>query len=193
MSAALHIELPDFLARANAEPCVLPAPAARMGFVLELVRANIATGGGPFAAAVFERDSGRLVAAGANRVVASCCSAAHAEVLALSLAQARLGSHDLGAAGLPACELVTSAEPCAMCLGAVIWSGVRSLVCAARGTDVVALGFDEGPRPADWIGELGARGIAVTTDLLRDAACALLRDYRASGGPIYNARGGGRQ
>jgi tRNA(Arg) A34 adenosine deaminase TadA len=193
MDAALHIELPEFLVRANAEACVLPAPDARMHFVLELVRANIATGGGPFAAAVFERDSGRLVAAGANRVVASCCSAAHAEVLALSLAQARLGNHDLGAAGLPACELVTSAEPCAMCLGAVIWSGVRSLACAARGMDVVALGFDEGPRPADWIGELGARGIAVTTDLLRDEACALLRDYRASGGPIYNARGGGRQ
>jgi tRNA(Arg) A34 adenosine deaminase TadA len=193
MSAALHIELPEFLARANAEPCVLPVPEARMRFVLELVRANIATGGGPFAAAVFERDSGQLVAAGANRVVASCCSAAHAEVLALSLAQARLGSHDLGAAGLPACELVTSAEPCAMCLGAVIWSGVRGLSCAARGSDVVALGFDEGPRPADWIGELRERGIAVTTDLLRDAACALLRDYRASGGPIYHARGGGRQ
>jgi tRNA(Arg) A34 adenosine deaminase TadA len=192
MNAALHIELPDFLVRANAENLVLPDATARMGFVLELVRANIATGGGPFAAAVFERDSGRLLAAGANRVVASCCSAAHAEVLALSLAQARLGSHDLGAAGLPACELVTSAEPCAMCLGAVIWSGVRGLVCAARGTDVVAQGFDEGPRPADWIGELQGRGIAVTTDLLRDTACALLRDYRASGGPIYNARGGGR-
>jgi tRNA(Arg) A34 adenosine deaminase TadA len=192
MNSALHIELPEFLARANAEPRVIADAAARMGFVLDLVRANIATGGGPFAAAVFERDSGRLVAAGANRVVASCCSAAHAEVLALSLAQARLGSHDLGGAGLPACELVTSAEPCAMCLGAVIWSGVRSLVCAARGTDVMALGFDEGPRPADWGGELRERGIAVATDLMRNEACALLRDYRASGGPIYNARGGGR-
>lgn len=188
MNAALHIELPDFLARANAEAKVLAAPEARMDFVLELVRANVAAGGGPFAAAVFERAGGRLVAAGANRVVASRCSSAHAEVLALSLAQARLGSHDLGAAGLPACELVASAEPCAMCLGAVIWSGVRGLACGARGTDVVALGFDEGPRPADWIGELRARGIAVTTDLRRDAACALLRDYRAAGGPIYNAR-----
>jgi tRNA(Arg) A34 adenosine deaminase TadA len=190
MDAALHIDLPEFLARANATPCVLPDVAARMRFVLALVRDNIAAGGGPFAAAVFERDSGRLLAAGSNRVVASHCSAAHAEVLALSLAQARVGNHDLGASGLPACELVTSAEPCAMCLGAVLWSGVRGLVCGAQAADVRALGFDEGPRAADWIGELQARGIAVTTGLLRASACALLCDYANGGGPIYNARAG---
>jgi tRNA(Arg) A34 adenosine deaminase TadA len=159
-----------------------------MGFVLELARDNVAAGGGPFAAAVFEQESGRLLAAGANRVVANHCSSAHAEIVALSLAQARLGNHDLGAAGLPACELVTSAEPCLMCLGAVLWSGVRRLVCAARGEDVVALGFDEGPRPANWIAEIEVRGIAVTTDVMREGACAILRAYRDNGGPIYNSR-----
>jgi tRNA(Arg) A34 adenosine deaminase TadA len=192
MSTALCIDLPEFLARANAEPRVVADAAARMAYVLELARANIATGGGPFAAAVFERDSGRLLGAGANRVVAAACSSAHAEIIALSLAQARLGSHDLGAPGLPACELVTSAEPCAMCLGATLWSGVRHLVCAASGEDVVALGFDEGPRPADWRAELHRRGIGLTLGVMREAACAILRDYHAGGGPIYNARGGGR-
>lgn len=190
MNAALHIELPDFLAHANATALALPDAAARMRFVLDLARANVAAGGGPFAAAVFERASGQLVAAGANRVVASHCSAAHAELLALALAQARLGNHDLGAAGLPACELVASAEPCAMCFGAVLWSGVRGLVCAATGADVRALGFDEGPLPPDWPAELHARGIAVTTGVLRAEAGALLRAYRDAGGPIYNPRGG---
>lgn len=190
MNSASHVELPDFLARANAAPRVLAATQARMRFVLELARENVAAGGGPFAAAVFEREGGRLLAAGANRVVASHCSSAHAEILALSLAQARLGSHDLGASGLPACELVTSAEPCMMCLGAAIWSGVRHLVCAARGEDVGALGFDEGPRPGNWIDELQERGISVATDLLRDEACAILRSYHKAGGPIYNARQG---
>lgn len=192
MDRALHIELPDFLARANAASPVIADPGARMAYVLALVRDNIEQGGGPFAAAVFERDSGRLVSAGANRVVDSRCSAAHAEVLALSLAQARLRTHDLGSAGLPAFELVASAEPCTMCLGAVLWSGVRGLVCAARCEDVVALGFDEGVRLPDWIGELQRRGIAVKTDRLRDEARALLEAYRAAGGPIYNARRGGR-
>jgi tRNA(Arg) A34 adenosine deaminase TadA len=193
MADALYIDLPEFLVRANAEALVIPDTIARMAYVLGLVRTNIATGGGPFAAAVFERDSGRLLAAGANRVVEGRCSAAHAEVLALSLAQARLGNHDLGAAGLPSCQLVASAEPCMMCLGAVIWSGVRSLVCAARTEDVVAIGFDEGARTKGWIAELQTRGIAVTIDLLRDESQALLVEYRASGGTIYNARGADRR
>ncbi|MCE7917239.1 nucleoside deaminase [Nitrosomonas europaea] len=190
MNDALHIGLPPFLVQANNEPRVLAAPEARMGYVLELVRANIAADGGPFAAAVFERDSGLLIAAGTNRVVPGRCSAAHAEILALSLAQAKLDTHDLSADGLPACELVTSAEPCVMCFGAVIWSGARSLVCAARSDDVEAIGFDEGPRPENWMGGLEARGITVTTGLLRDAACALLREYNACNGVIYNARCG---
>ncbi len=159
-------------------------------YVLDLMQTNIATDGGPFAAAVFERESGLLIAAGANRVVASHCSTAHAEILALSLAQAKLNNHDLGADGLPAYELVTSAEPCVMCFGAVIWSGVRNLICAARGADVEAIGFDEGPRPENWIDELETRGITVTTDLLRDDACKLLQNYRACNGIIYNARCG---
>lgn len=190
METALHIELPGFLARANAQPLVLPLAEDRMRFVLGLARENVAADGGPFAAAVFERDSGRLLAAGANRVVASGYSCAHAEVLALSLAQRRLGHYDLGRPGFPACEILSSAEPCLMCLGAVLWSGVRHLGYGARGEDVVALGFDEGPKPADWAGELARRGIAVSPDLLRDEACAVLRDYRAAGGTIYNPRGG---
>ncbi|MCC6916541.1 nucleoside deaminase [Nitrosomonas sp.] len=188
MDTALHIRLPAFLIQASDEPRVLTAPEARMGYVLELVHANMAAGGGPFAAAVFERDSGLLVSAGANRVVPGHCSAAHAEILALSLAQAKLSTHDLSEDDLPAYELVTSAEPCVMCFGAVIWSGVRSLVCAARSDDVEAIGFDEGPRPENWIGELEARGITVTTGLLRDSARKLLHDYYACNGKIYNAR-----
>ncbi len=188
MDTALHLDLPDFLARANARDLVLPRAEDRMRFVLELARENVAADGGPFAAAVFERDSGRLLAAGANRVVASGYSCAHAEMLALTLAQRQAGHYDLGRPPHPACELVSSAEPCLMCLGAVLWSGVRGLVCGARGEDVCAVGFDEGPKPADWPDELRRRGIGVTPDVLRDEARALLRDYQAAGLPVYNAR-----
>jgi tRNA(Arg) A34 adenosine deaminase TadA len=188
METALHLELPDFLARANARELVLPQRDDRMRFVLDLARENAAADGGPFAAAVFERASGRLLAAGTNRVVASGYSCAHAEMLALALAQRRAGDYDLGRPGAPACELVSSAEPCLMCLGAVIWSGVRELVCGARGEDVCAVCFDEGPKPNDWAGELRRRGIGVTPDVLRDEARALLDAYRDAGSPIYNAR-----
>lgn len=188
METALHFELPEFLARANARELVLPRAEDRMRFVLDLARENFAADGGPFAAAVFEHDSGRLLAAGANRVVDSGYSLAHAEMIALSLAQRRLGHYDLGGPHLPACELVSSAEPCIMCLGAVLWSGVRYLSFGARGEDVVELGFDEGPKPPDWIGELRRRGIEVSSDVLRDEARSILRDYRAAGRPIYNPR-----
>jgi tRNA(Arg) A34 adenosine deaminase TadA len=188
MDTALHFELPEFLVRANSRVLTLPHAEDRMRFVLDLARESLAADGGPFAAAVFEHDSGRLLAAGANRVVASGYSCAHAEMIALSLAQRRLGHYDLGPPRFPSCELVSSAEPCVMCLGAVLWSGVRYLSCGARGEDVTALGFDEGPKPPDWIGELRRRGIEVSPDVLRDEACLILRDYQAAGGPIYNAR-----
>jgi tRNA(Arg) A34 adenosine deaminase TadA len=188
MDRALSIQLPSWLADIAAGAVVLPSVADRMGFVVELARRNAADGGGPFAAAVFERDSGRLVAAGGNLVVMSRCSSAHAEVIALSLAQQRLGTFDLAGAGLPAHELVSSAEPCAMCVGAVLWSGVRSLVFGANEADVRAIGFDEGPKHPRWTAELRNRGIAVTADVCRHECAAVLRDYAAAGGPIYNAR-----
>jgi tRNA(Arg) A34 adenosine deaminase TadA len=186
LPVALHIGLPDWLTETVCPP--LPELSARMAFVIELSRRNVATaGGGPFAAAVFEAASGRLLAAGTNLVVRSRCSAAHAEVLALSLAQQVLGYHDLGAPGLPACELVSSCEPCAMCIGAVAWSGVQRLVFAAREADARAIGFDEGPKHPDWAAELRRRGIEVMQGPLRSVAVAVLASYRVAGGPIYNS------
>jgi tRNA(Arg) A34 adenosine deaminase TadA len=191
MNAALHIALPDWLTQAGGACGSLATEAERMAFVVELSRRNVETrSGGPFAAAVFEIASGRLVAAATNLVVASNCSAAHAEVLALSFAQQARGDHDLGAAGLPPVELVGSCEPCAMCLGAIGWSGVRRVVCAATGADAELIGFDEGPKPADWAGELRHRGIEVVEGVLRAEAVAVLLTYRQLGGLIYNSRAG---
>ena len=148
--------------------------------------------GGPFAAGVFERDSGRLVALGVNRVVPLGCSSAHAEIVTLSLAQRRLGVYDLGGSGLPAHQLVVNWTPCAMCFGAVLWSGVRSLVIAGPGPEMEAItGFDEGPLPADWRGELARRGIELVESVLRDRALADFRAFAASGAPVYNGRRGG--
>ena len=45
--------------------------------------------------------------------------------------------------------------------------------------------FDEGPLPADWIGELGKRGIEVVRDVLRDDARTVLRQYGEAGGDRY--------
>ncbi len=164
----------------------------RMTLAIALAQRSCDEGGGPFGAAVFESESGRLVAPGVNLVVPASCSAAHAEVVALSIAQKVLGNFDLGAAPLPAHELVTSTEPCAQCFGAILWSGVRRLVCGARGEDASEIGFDEGPKPANWVAELERRDISVCRDLMRQHAAEVLRDYSRRGLPIYNSRQGGQ-
>ena len=161
----------------------------RMGLVIDLARQNIQRGtGGPFAAAVFDLDTRQLLAPGVNLVVDGHCSVAHAELVALMLAQQLRGSHNLGGPSLPPCELVTTTEPCAMCLGALPWSGIVSLVCGARDEDARAIGFDEGDKPRDWPATLQRRGIAVYRDVCGPQARAVLQQYRDRGGPIYNGR-----
>lgn len=184
------LALPEWLLTLSApEPATLATEDARMRFVLSLVDQHVHAGtGGPFAAAVFERDSHRLVACGVNLVEQAYCSSAHAEVVALSCAQQQLRRHDLGVDGV-AYELVSSTEPCAMCLGAVHWSGVASLVCGAADADARAAGFDEGEKPADFIAALASRGIRVSRNVQRARAAAQLQAYAAGGGLIYNPGG----
>jgi len=163
-----------------------PDPEARMRLVVELSRQNVERqGGGPFAAAIFDCESHRLVAPGLNLVTASGCSVAHAEIVAIALAQKIVGSYTLGRPGHAGYELVSSTAPCAMCLGAIPWSGVRSLVCGAREEDAEAVGFDEGDKVANWKERLERRGISVVADVCRAEAAAVIQDYAAKGGLIY--------
>jgi tRNA(Arg) A34 adenosine deaminase TadA len=185
-SPRIVIELPDWVdpfvdwrrAYAHVEE--------RMDLVVSLGQEQVRRGtGGPFAAAVFERDSGALMAVGVNLAVPMHNSALHAEVVALMMAQARLHSHSLGAAGLAVHELVSSCEPCAMCLGAACWSGVRRLVTGAARADAEAIGYDEGPVfPASYA-YLEQRGIEIIRGVRREVARELFTAYRAAGGEIY--------
>jgi len=168
-------------------PARVPQPADRLRIAIELARRNVENRtGGPFGACVFDSD-GHLVAPGVNLVVASACSILHAEIVALALAQRFTGRFDLSAGGRYGFELCASAEPCAMCFGAIPWSGVTRLVCGARDADARAAGFDEGAKLPDWAAVLAARGIEVVRDVLRTEAAAVLRRYAAAGGVIYNA------
>ena len=74
-----------------------------------------------------------------------------------------------------------------MCLGAIPWSGIRSVVCGARDEDARSIGFDEGSKPQNWVKSLENRGISVVRDILRDKAKAVLLQYGSDGGLIYNA------
>ncbi|HRQ40957.1 MAG TPA: nucleoside deaminase [Chloroflexota bacterium] len=185
------ISLPDWAEAELAKlPTYLPTLAERMTAVIRFSRLNIEHNtGGPFAAGLFERDSGRLVVIGVNRVVPQHCSSAHAEVVTLSLAQQKLGTFDLGGPGLPAYQLVVNWRPCAMCYGAVVWSGIRSLAIAGSGPELETItGFDEGPIHPHWQNELEKRGIEVIDGVLTDQAIAVFEQFRASGALVYNGR-----
>ncbi|MFI1028503.1 nucleoside deaminase [Streptomyces sp. NPDC020951] len=179
-----------------AVPAVVPDRDDRMRLVHRLADRNWREGnGGPFAALVAERDTGRIVSVGVNVVLASGVSSAHAEVVALGLAQTATGGWDLGGDGMQAHELVVNWRPCIQCYGAAMWSGVRGLVVAGDGPQLEEITtFDEGPLGADWAEQFQARGIEVVRDVLRDEALAVFRGYRkavdADGLVVYNARGG---
>lgn len=179
------ISLPDWVAERivrQKEPLV--DPADQMRFVLELAEQNILQGtGGPFAAAVFEKGGGRLLGAGVNLVVTAQASFAHAEMVALLFAQHSVGSYSLE--GLQS-VLVSSAEPCAMCCGGLIWGKVSELVTSARIGDTESIvGFDEGPVHPNWKDELTKRGIAVQSDVLREEGRKTLMLYIEQGGQVY--------
>jgi tRNA(Arg) A34 adenosine deaminase TadA len=164
-----------------------PGGEERMRVALAMARENVLRDtGGPFGAALFELASGRLVAVGMNRVVPLHNSALHAEMVAFMMAQARLGSYTLGGDDLPPHALYTSCEPCAMCLGATLWSGVRHVAWAATRDDANRIAFDEGPVFPESYEYLRARGITFQDPLLRDEGRAVLQLYHERGGIIYN-------
>lgn len=190
LPAQLHLTLPPWLH--DAVDLVQPyaEDIDKIALAIRLSALNVdMRSGGPFGAVVFGPDH-RVIAAGVNRVLPQSCSLAHAETMAFMLAQQRmqrprLNRGDDGSVWAPI-TLATSAQPCCQCYGATVWAGIDRLLIGARSEDVEALtAFDEGPLPADWIGELQRRGIEVVRDLLRDDARAVLRQYGEHGGERY--------
>jgi len=192
MSDALNIRMPAWMTeQINRCDVHYASLEERMDLAISLAKNNIEHGtGGPFGAAIFDMETHQLVAAGVNLVVSSHSSIAHAEMIAISMAQQHLGSFDLADLNQQPerrFELVTSCEPCAMCFGAIPWSGIKHLVCGARDEDARAIGFDEGPKMDDWRQALEQRGISVETDVCRQGAIDVLQHYASHGGAIYNA------
>lgn len=188
--AQVHLTLPAWVHESVDTQRLYVGDAAKVELAIALSRTNIEAGsGGPFGAAVFGPDE-RIISVGVNRVLPHTCSLAHAETMAYMLAQqrtqrARLNEDAVGER-LGPITLATSSQPCCQCYGSTIWAGVDRLVIGARSEDVETLTeFDEGPLPADWIGELERRGIEVVRDVHRDLAREVLRAYGESGGERY--------
>ena len=89
--------------------------------------------------------AGVLLSVGVNSVVRLNNSTLHAEMLAIMMAEQRIGLYTLAESPSVSYEIVSSCDPCAMCRGAMLWSGVSRLVSGADRNDATALGFEEGP------------------------------------------------
>ena len=98
--------------------------AAWMRLALEQARIAAEAGEVPVGALVTK--DGEIVGQGHNRNLLDNDPSAHAEIVALREAAARLGNHRLGG-----CEMFVTIEPCAMCAGALIHARLARLVYGA--------------------------------------------------------------
>ena len=155
----------------------------------ELLRASfevalraVAAGNHPFGA-ILANEQRQILLEAENTVVTGDDITGHAETNLVRM----VGKESYGAA-LESCTLYASSEPCAMCFGAIPWSGVDFLVCGARKSDAEAAGFDEGEKVRNWVESLRERGIDVELDVMRDESARIFKYYRDTGGVVYNAR-----
>jgi tRNA(Arg) A34 adenosine deaminase TadA len=187
MHPVVHIEYPPWVDDVVDWRRRYESEDDRMRLAIAIARENVERDtGGPFGAAVVERDTGRVVAVGMNSVVRLNNSTLHGEIVAFMMAQQQIGSYTLSIPGGRVHDLYTSCEPCAMCLGATLWSGVKRVVYGATRDDAAQLDFEEGPVFEASYEYVEDRGLEIVGPRLRHEARQVFDLYRARGGKIYN-------
>jgi tRNA(adenine34) deaminase len=109
-----------------------------MKFALDAAREAVAAGEVPVGA-VLADPAGNVIATAANRTRRDCDPTAHAEMLAIREAAARIGNERLDG-----CSLWVTLEPCAMCAGAIAQARIGRLYYAAA--DPKGGAIEHGPR-----------------------------------------------
>jgi tRNA(Arg) A34 adenosine deaminase TadA len=144
---------------------------------IALATENATSGrGGPFGAVIVR--NGEVIATGANGVTTANDPTAHAEIVAIRSACAKLNEFSL-----QGCEIYTSCEPCPMCLAAIYWARLEVIYYGSTAAEAAAAGFDDAflydevKRPVDQ------RKIP-TINLLRDQAISSFNAWRQYAGRI---------
>ena len=135
-----------------------------MEIAIEEAKEGIHAGhGGPFGC-VIVKDS-QVVGKGHNEVIKRKDPTCHGEMMAIRDACRVLGSHDL-----TGCELYTTAEPCPMCLGAILWANIRKVYFGCRVSDTDKIGFrDE---------EFYTQAWKISEELDRNECLEVFEEYR---------------
>jgi tRNA(Arg) A34 adenosine deaminase TadA len=138
-------------------------------------------GSGPFVAAVYD-EKGNLIVKVANSVINENCSNNHAEMNAIKAAEEKLKTYDLAPYNL---KLYVTAEPCMMCIGGIMWSGIKEVYYSVPSKSVEEItGFDEGFKP-HWFKEFKKRGIVVYGDIEPELGKQQLHNYMKDGKTVY--------
>lgn len=131
--------------------------------------------GGPFGTVIVK--DGKIVGRGHNRVLLKKDPTCHGEMEAIRDACKTLGTHDLSG-----CTLYTTAEPCPMCLGAILWANITHLYygCTVKDTDII--GFRD-ERFYHFLN--GKKELLKEEELDRKDCLKLFQDYKNSKHEIY--------
>ena len=139
----------------------------------EELKTCIKGGSGPFLAAIYDQ-KGNLIAKAANSVVSKQCSHNHAEMNTIREAEKKLNTYDLSAYSL---SLYTTSEPCIMCMGGIMWSGIKEVYYGVPSPVVEKItDFDEGFK-THWLEEFRSRGISVYGNIEADVGAKIMQDY----------------
>lgn len=142
---------------------------------------GVKNGKGPFYAEIYD-ENGNFVSGASNSVVEDNCSVYHAEVNTLRKVHEKYAKYNLAPENL---TIYINAEPCIMCAGAIMWSGIKTIYFSVPSVDVEKItGFDEGYKP-NWIKEFKKRGITVYGNIQSEAGKEVLHEYVNSGKEIY--------
>ncbi len=146
------------------------------------MQAFICCGSGPFVAAIYDEKGNQIVKT-ANSVVNEHCSNNHAEMNAIKMAEEKFNTYDLSPYNL---KLYVTAEPCIMCLGGIMWSGIKEIYYGVPTSSVEKItGFDEGFKP-NWFKEFKKRGITVYGNIEIELGEQELNKYIKENRKVYN-------
>lgn len=142
-----------------------------MARAIQLSLDNVLSGkGGPFGAVIVQ--NGKVLAEGVNRVTAINDPTAHAEVVAIREACAKLRGFEL-----TDCEIYSSCEPCPMCLGAIYWARLARVYFGNLASDASQIGFDDSFIYRE-IAQVGRKRSIPMVPMMREQALAAFRAWQ---------------
>jgi guanine deaminase len=130
--------------------------------------------GGPYGTVIVK--DGKIVGEGHNEVLATNDPTAHAEVLAIRRAGAKLGTFDLSG-----CDMYVNGTPCCMCMGSILWAKISKVYYALSPEASAEIGLGDEHLYAEMARPLDKRQIVpmISFPDVDDEAIAVYREWLA--------------